>query len=324
MQLNHSTYLLLQLFLPKPSRLLHKSSLKPVKPDMPFHLLLTTASAPPPSHHSSLLTIRSSSSKDPLIPLYVVLGIVAGVFALLIITIALLLCGCCCCCQVRKAYQTRVGSRQHVTYNNHTHHHEYWHSQSSDRPSRTHSTNRSRERTRSPGAARYIQAVPPEFYSIAGRSYTTRTPDRTTPRRLALTFPSPSHISDLQRSKSYTSQTRAPEKYDSRSSPLSRRASAPQNPPGHFPHSDIYASQWQSELHNNQSRSPSPSLSSNSSASSRSTQRHKRRQDYRDFKPRSVLWYESQGRPSSREERFVSRSEQLPSLSSDGRPSLIG
>ena len=108
--------------------------------------------------------------------------------------------------------------------------------------------------------------VPSSETFFAGPDTKTTSLDQT-PRRLTLTCPSSTHINDLQRSKSYTSRSRAPEDYKRPLLLLSSSASAFEHRAGHSPRSDIYTSRLQFEPHK-QSRSPSPSLLAGSASKS--------------------------------------------------------
>ena len=267
--------------------------------------------SPSPSSRTSLLTTRSTSSKDPLIPLYAILGIIGGVIVLIVFAFTLLLGGWCCCRQARKAYQSVAGNGRRTTYK--TYNHEHWHGHSG-RSSRTPSVHRSRQSVVDPRRTQYIQALPSQSYS-AGPSPTEASFEHQTPR-LALPYPASNHIGHLNRSENYASWAQAREIHSSPPSPLPRSESMFEHHAGHSRRPKVYTSQSHLERHR-QSRSPSPP------GLVRSGSRSSRQGQYEYYtSARSRPRYQSRSRRSSRErlERRASRSEQFASLISDGRP----
>ena len=285
---------------------------------MPPLPLPTSTRISSPSAHNSLLTTRSTSSEDPLIPLYVILGVLGGVFALLVLAITFLLGGCCCCYQARKAYQNVANNRRHKTFN--THNHKHWHRHSN--PS-SNSTSRywSHESAMGPRSSHYIQAAPSEPYKASPSNDRASFDDHPT-SRLALTYQPSSHTKHLQRSesRSYPLQPQVHRIHNRSPSPLSRSVSTSGHHTNHSPPSDIYMPRQPFESHK-QSQSPSHLLLARPEfmPSRMGPYDYHYRPSRRPKPP-----YESLSRRSSRErsERRASRPDQLPSLSSDGRPGL--
>ncbi len=233
-------------------------------------------------HRITLLSRSASENGDPLIPLYLIFGIIGGMLLLLIVAVSLLLGGSCCCYQARKVFTVFADNRRRtVDAANHADWYNY-----GDRSNSVSHVARSQSVAGRP-IGFILDEIPSDRNNTAISATGSRSLSSSQDRQRLLLLPPPPALSHSRsRRPSRARNSRRLERYSSRSQTR------------------------------NQSRSPEP-LFREESRSERQGRYHGL-EDRHTPRSRSRHEYRKRTLGSS----SASRPDQYASLSSDGRPGL--
>ncbi len=239
-------------------------------------------------HRITLLSRSDSENGDPLIPLYLIFGIIGGVLLLLIVAVSLLLGGSCCCYQARKVFTVFADNRRR-TFD--AANHADWYNYGDQSNSVSHVARSQSVAGRPIGFI--LDEIPSDRDNTAMSAAGSRRLSSSQDRQRLLLLPPPPALS--------RSNSRRPSRVRN-----SRRL-------------DGYSSRSQAR---NKSHSPEP-LSREGSRSERQGRHHglEDRHTARS-RPRHVNRKRTPGSSRERSQRRASRPDQYASLSSDGRPGL--
>ena len=239
-------------------------------------------------HRINLLSRSDSENGDPLIPLYLIFGIIGGVLLLLIVAVTLLLGGSCCCYQARKLFTVFADNRRRtVDDENHAYRYNY-----GDRYNSVSHVARPQSVAARP-IGFILDEIPSDRDNTAISAADSRRLSFSQDRQRLLLLPPPPALSHSNsRRPSRARSSRRLDGYSSRS-----RARNQSHSPKLFSREGS-KSERQGRYHGLEDRH-----------TARSRQRHENRK-------------RTPGSSRERSERRASRPDQYASLSSDGRPGL--